>query len=42
MLLVVDFNVVFSALVNNGIPYKVFRANALLSVFDFVAPIFFK
>ena len=38
MLLVVDVNVVFSALVNKGIAFKVFELNHSLSMFEFVMP----
>lgn len=36
--IVLDFNVVFSALVSKGIAYKVFTANAELNVLEFIAP----
>lgn len=38
MLLVVDANVVISALVVKGIPYKVFFFNSLFKRFDLIAP----
>ena len=40
MLLVVDFNVVFSALVAKGITSKVFELNRELKVIDFICPEF--
>lgn len=38
MLLVVDANVVFSALINKGKVFKVFELNHSLSMFEFVMP----
>jgi len=38
MLLVVDFNVVFSSLIRKGIPYKVFLLNSVSKKFRFIAP----
>lgn len=38
MLLVTDANVVFSALVKNGVPLKVFKLNTQLRLYEFVAP----
>lgn len=38
MLFVVDFNVIFSALVNKGESFRVFRDNALSNKFEFIAP----
>ena len=38
MLFVVDFNVIFSALINKGKSFKVFRDNALNKKFKFIAP----
>lgn len=38
MLLVVDANVVFSALVNKGNSFKVFECNKKLRRFEFIAP----
>lgn len=40
MLLVVDVNVVFSALVKRGKSFEVFEANRIFKVFEFVAPEF--
>lgn len=40
MLLVVDVNVVFSALVNKGKSFEVFEANNIFNVFGFIAPEF--
>jgi len=40
MLVVVDANVVFSALIRKGKPFKVFIANKIFRVFEFVAPEF--
>lgn len=40
MLLVVDANVVISALVAKGVSYRVFLLNSLLKKFDFIAPEF--
>jgi len=40
MLLVVDVNVVFSALVKRGIPFEVFESNKVFAVFEFIAPEF--
>jgi predicted nucleic acid-binding protein len=38
MLLVVDANVVFSALIRRGKPLRVFELNKLLMKFEFIAP----
>ena len=38
MLLVVDFNVVFSSLIRKGIPYKVFLLNSISKKFRFIVP----
>ena len=40
MILVVDANVVISALVAKGVSYRVFLLNSLLNKFDFIAPEF--
>ncbi|MBI2647260.1 hypothetical protein HYW99_02180 [Candidatus Woesearchaeota archaeon] len=40
MLLVVDANSVFSALVRRGKPFEVFESNKVFNVFEFVAPEF--
>ncbi len=40
MLLIVDANVVFSALMRRGKPLKVFELNKLLMKFEFIAPEF--
>lgn len=40
MLLVVDFNVVFSLLIRTGIPFKVFEANRIFNKFRFISPEF--
>src|SRR3989338_237880 len=40
MLLVVDVNAVFSALVKRGKPFEVFEANKVFAVFEFIAPEF--
>ena len=40
MLLVVDANVVFSALIRRGNPFKVFEANNIFKRFEFTAPEF--
>lgn len=40
MLLVVDANVVISALVAKGVSHRVFLLNSLLKKFDFIAPEF--
>ena len=40
MLLVVDSNAVFSALIRKGKPFEVFEANKIFKVFEFVAPEF--
>lgn len=40
MLLVVDANAVFSALVRRGKPFEVFEANKIFKVFELVAPEF--
>ena len=40
MLLVVDVNVVFSALVNKGKSFEVFESNKIFIVFEFIAPEF--
>jgi len=40
MLLVVDANVVFSALIKRGKPLRVFELNKLLVKFEFIAPEF--
>ena len=40
MLFVVDFNVVFSALVSKGITAKVFELNRELKLFEFISPEF--
>lgn len=38
MLLVVDANVVFSALIRSGLPLKALRLNSQVNKFEFVAP----
>ncbi|MFV9676689.1 MAG: PIN domain-containing protein [Methanosarcinales archaeon] len=40
MLLVVDANIVFSALIRRGKPLRVFELNKLLMKFEFIAPEF--
>ncbi len=40
MLLVVDLNTVFSALIKKGKPFEVFEANKIFKTFEFVAPEF--
>ena len=40
MLIVVDANVVFSALLNKGLPFEVFRSNKLFKKFEFITPEF--
>ena len=40
MLLVVDANSVFSALIRRGKPFEVFEANKMFKTFEFVAPEF--
>ncbi len=40
MLVVVDANAVFSALIRKGKPFEVFKANKIFNTFDFVAPEF--
>ena len=40
MLVVVDANAVFSALVRKGKPFEIFKANKIFNVFEFVAPEF--
>ncbi len=40
MLVVVDANAVFSALLRKGKPFEVFKANKIFNVFKFVAPEF--
>ena len=40
MLIVVDANVIISALINKGITFKVFKHNASLKKFEFIAPEF--
>lgn len=38
MLIVVDFNVVFSALIGKGKSLEVFEANKIFDIFEFIAP----
>jgi len=38
MLLVIDANVVFSALLMKGKPLKIFEANSLLNKYEFISP----
>ena len=40
MLLVVDVNVIFSALVNKGESFRVFEINPILKKFEFIVPEF--
>lgn len=40
MLVVVDANAVFSALIRRGKPFEVFKANKIFNAFEFVAPEF--
>ncbi len=40
MLVVVDANTVFSALIRRGKPFEVFKANKIFNAFEFVAPEF--
>ena len=40
MQLVADVNVVFSALVSKGVPFKVFKENSLAGKYEFASPAF--
>lgn len=40
MLVVVDANAIFSALIRRGKPFEVFKANKIFNAFEFVAPEF--